>query len=353
MSTLGNLKFAPLAGCSLNSWWLQEEGGHFQAHATHLGQPGTYEEETCVFTKLFNSQWKTCWVLQQWDVWDVLCSAPEHGRIDQTTAALPGASEGAQKAGPWALIFWLESLCGDICLIFFSLFQFVFVRAIQGCLLCLLYSLGQGQWKVLEIWACPESCFAHWRVPGETTFSMLAISGSCQERVASKSALNCTLDMRVFTAHDGFIHSTSLQLLCNTNTEINHRRNLTHPITSSSSNTYIKILYTIYSYIYIYKYIYILYCQTILGLLPARVWLNFVPPGGAMLRQPGMWGQWASPMHVPFGHAPYTGSWPQSRLPWRANLSLEDDDLGLFRHQCKSLAIIRSWPPQEGMLWEG
>eukprot|EP00435_Cladocopium_sp_Y103_P028063 s2527_g7.t1 len=22
-----------------------EEGGHFQAHATHLGQPGTYEEE--------------------------------------------------------------------------------------------------------------------------------------------------------------------------------------------------------------------------------------------------------------------------------------------------------------------
>ena len=27
-----------------------------------------------------------------------------------------------------------------------------------------------------------------------------------------------------------------------------------------------------------------------------------------MLRQPGMWGQWASPMHVPFGHAPaYTG----------------------------------------------
>ena len=68
LNPIGSLRFAPLTMCNLNSWRLQEEGGHFQAHATHLGQPGTYEEETDVFTNFFNSHWKTCWVLQEWDV---------------------------------------------------------------------------------------------------------------------------------------------------------------------------------------------------------------------------------------------------------------------------------------------
>ena len=64
-----------------------------------------------------------------------------------------------------------------------------------------------------------------------------------------------------------------------------------------------------------------------------------------MLRQPGMWGQWASPMHAPFGHAPYAGSWPQRCLVWRVNLSLEDD-LGFFSasHR-RSFAFV--YPQQE------